>query len=322
MIVRWARPEDADGIMELIRQRIDWMNETGIMHHWNEVDYLELFPAAYFHEHCQAFLVAEEAGRLTGAVAAYERDDDWPDAAEPAFYLHHLVADRAFPGTGRLLLDAAEEEARKRGIRFIRGDSNLRLSDLNRYYEARGCRSKGLIWYDDYVGVKREKRLDEPNPDYADCGFLETEGLTDGTITLKITKQSPADPERGYVPAYHFAILDRDGNEAGACDLRIGYTEGLYYGGHIGYRVEEAFRGQHFAARACRLLFGLAARHGMGYLIITCDPSNAASARTALAAGCKWVERAVLPVNNEMRLTKGKEEVDIFAVSLDLQEIK
>ena len=93
--------------------------------------------------------------------------------------------------------------------------------------------------------------------------------------------------------------------------------ESLYYGGHIGYAVDAGYRGHHYAARACRLLFGLARRHGMGYLIITCDPENTASARTALAAGFEWVERAVLPETNEMRLTKGKEEAEIYAVSLD-----
>ena len=322
MIIRWANEQDADGIVKLIRDRISWMDASGLKNQWNDVDYLTVFPPEYFRENSGSFLVAEEAGRLIGAVAAYTEDRRWPDSEGKAFYLHHLVADEAFPGTGSRLLEAAEAEAAKRGIRLIRGDSNLRSQALSDYYEARGCRARGLIREGDYIGVLREKRLDGINPGYAEGGFLDTEGLSDGVIRLRLDRKSPEDPERGYVPAYHFTILDRDGAEAGTCDLRIGYTEGLYYGGHIGYQVEEAHRGRHYAARACRLLFGLARRHRMGYLIITCDPSNTASARTALAAGCKWVERAVLPEKNEMRLTKGKEEVDIFAVSLDLQEIK
>ncbi len=27
----------------------------------------------------------------------------------------------------------------------------------------------------------------------------------------------------------------------GKCDLRIGYSEGLFYGGHIGYTIDENF---------------------------------------------------------------------------------
>lgn len=316
MVIRWAVPEDADRIVELIQKRISWMNAKGVRHHWNDVDYLTIFPPKYFSDNLSSFLVAEEDGNLAGALAAYERDENWPDAKEPAFYIHHLVADEAFPGTGRLLLDAAEEEALRRGIRFIRGDSSLHNQPLSAYYEARGCRAKGLVFEGNYIGILREKRLDGDNQDYADCGFLETDTLTDGVILLRLDKKAPADPERGYVPAYHFTILSKDGAEAGTCDLRIGHTEGLYYGGHIGYEVKEAFRGRHFAARACRLLFDLARRHKMGYVIITCRPDNIASALTAQSAGCRFVERAVLPMDNEMRLAKGTEEVDIYAVSL------
>ncbi len=317
MLIRWAEPEDADGIVRLIRRRIGWMDSRGLKNQWNDVDYLTIYPPDYFRQNIGSFLIAEEDGILIGAVAAYTEDRKWPGKREPAFYLHHLVADEAFPGTGRRLLDAAEREALRRGIRFIRGDSNLRSQELSRYYEARGCRAKGLIREGSYIGVLREKRLDGPNPDYAAIGFLDTEGLTDGEISLQLERKAQADPERGYVPAYHFAILDPSGRKAGTCDLRIGYGESLYYGGHIGYAVDAGYRGHHYAARACRLLFGLARRHGMGYLIITCDPENTASARTALAAGFEWVERAVLPETNEMRLTKGKEEAEIYAVSLD-----
>lgn len=70
----------------------------------------------------------------------------------------------------------------------------------------------------------------------------------------------------------------------GVCDLRIGYTEGLYFGGHIGYSIDPEFRGHHYAAQACELLFLLAAKHHMPYLIISCNPDNWPSRKTAYAA--------------------------------------
>ena len=64
----------------------------------------------------------------------------------------------------------------------------------------------------------------------------------------------PADPVTGWVPTYHFAICLPGGEVAGICDLRIGQNRNLYYGGHIGYEVYEAYRGHHYAARAVTLL--------------------------------------------------------------------
>lgn len=39
----------------------------------------------------------------------------------------------------------------------------------------------------------------------------------------------------------------------GYCDLRIGYNDNLYYGGHIGYGINEEYRGHHYDAKACEL---------------------------------------------------------------------
>lgn len=35
----------------------------------------------------------------------------------------------------------------------------------------------------------------------------------------------------------------------GQCDLRIGYNERLYYGGHIGYQIDEKYRGHHYSKK-------------------------------------------------------------------------
>jgi len=47
----------------------------------------------------------------------------------------------------------------------------------------------------------------------------------------------------------------------------------------LGYSVEPAHRGHHYAARAGRLLLLLARSHGMETLWITCNPDNWASRR-------------------------------------------
>ena len=133
--------------------------------------------------------------------------------------------------------------------------------------------------------------------------FFEVDDLNDGEIWLKLHHTSPAMPEKQWVPAYYFRICDRDGNIMGRCDLRLGHTEGTWYGGNIGYTVFEDYRGHHYAAKACRLLAELAARHEMGYLIITCDPDNIASRRTCEAIGAGLVTIVPLPPDSDMRRT-------------------
>jgi len=141
--------------------------------------------------------------------------------------------------------------------------------------------------------------------------FLDTSDLTDGEITLRLDRTVEGDPERNWVPAYHFAICDAKGTVMGGCDLRVGYNENTYYGGNIGYHVDPPFRGHHYATKACRLLFRLARRHGMPSVWITCDPDNAALRRTCETLGGTLLEVADIPEDHPMRL-EGKTKVCIF----------
>lgn len=141
--------------------------------------------------------------------------------------------------------------------------------------------------------------------------FYDTKDLKSEEIFLKLTKTCDAQIEKGWVPAYYFDICLLDKTIIGTCTLRIGYNEKIYIGGNIGYRIEEAYRGHHYALKACLLLFNLARKHGMEKLIITCVPENAASSRTCELAGGKYLETAEIPKENEMYL-EGKRKVKVF----------
>ncbi len=146
--------------------------------------------------------------------------------------------------------------------------------------------------------------------------FLDTGGLNNGEIQLVLEKTVDAAPAKNWLPAYHFAICDLSGTRMGLCDLRIGHNESVYYGGNIGYRVEESYRGHHYAGKACLLLFGLARRHGMEYLIITCDPDNWPSRRTCEWLGGELLEIAELPEDNDMRVEDGERSKCIYQFPL------
>jgi tagatose 1,6-diphosphate aldolase len=135
--------------------------------------------------------------------------------------------------------------------------------------------------------------------------------LKNDEIYLKLTRTCEAEPEKQWLPAYYFDICLLDGRKIGYCDLRIGHNERTYIGGNIGYGIDEEFRGNHYAAKACKLLFRQARKHDMDYLIITCVPANLASSRTCELAGGKFLEIADIPTDNNMYL-EGKRQVKIY----------
>ncbi|MPN53901.1 hypothetical protein SDC9_201569 [bioreactor metagenome] len=102
----------------------------------------------------------------------------------------------------------------------------------------------------------------------------------------------------------------------GVLGLRIGYTEGLYYGGQIGYAVDEPHRGNGYAAAACRLVLPVAKAHGMTKLLITNDVNNFASRRVCEKLGLRFVRTALLPEWTEL-YCEGQRYINIFEWSDD-----
>jgi tagatose 1,6-diphosphate aldolase len=103
------------------------------------------------------------------------------------------------------------------------------------------------------------------------------------------------------VPTYHFRMIDEEsGSEVGSINLRLGWDENLtLYAGHVGYGVDEAFRGRRYASRSVMLLKPLAQRHGYAHLWITCNPENIASRRSCELAGAEFIETVDLPESSQ-----------------------
>lgn len=141
--------------------------------------------------------------------------------------------------------------------------------------------------------------------------FFDTDFLKNEEIELILEKTAKGNQEKGWVPAYHFAICNPEGIKMGVCDLRIGHNDLLYFGGNIGYRIEENYRGNYYAGKACRLLFELARKHNLEYVIITCNPDNIASKKTCEYLGGELLEVAEVPKGNDMR-ERGEREKCIF----------
>jgi len=124
--------------------------------------------------------------------------------------------------------------------------------------------------------------------------FIDLPELFDGVIYLLCVEKHPAIPEKKWVPSYSFDIC-MDEKTTGNINLRIGYTDRLYYGGHIGYSINEEYRGNGYAARACRLLIPVIKAHEMKKVLITTNHTNKASMRVCEKLGARHLRVAQLP---------------------------
>ena len=125
--------------------------------------------------------------------------------------------------------------------------------------------------------------------------------------------------ERLILP-YDFAIC-KDSEKIGEINLRVGYggfgpdESSLYYGGQIGYGVDENHRGNGYAVRACRLLLPVAKAHDMTKLLITNHIGNDASRRVCEKLGLRLVRTIRLPEWHDL-YKEGQRYINIFEWSI------
>jgi predicted acetyltransferase len=84
--------------------------------------------------------------------------------------------------------------------------------------------------------------------------------LADPVIALRLREVTPAIPEKGWAPAYHFTIVRRESDDPiGLLSLRVGSSDWLQlYAGHIGIAIAEPHRGHRYACHAVCVVAPLA----------------------------------------------------------------
>lgn len=110
---------------------------------------------------------------------------------------------------------------------------------------------------------------------------------SDGIIDLIPIHFTPPDPAMGFgrEQIWRITLHDHKG-EIGQISYRNGESRCIYYFGHIGYHIDEPYRGHHYARRACLLLEHEIRISGKSSVVITCDPGNEPSRRTCIGLGC------------------------------------
>lgn len=100
--------------------------------------------------------------------------------------------------------------------------------------------------------------------------------------------------QKGWKPYYIYNIIENH-HEVGRIVLREGTCQERYFDGHIGYTIEEEYRGHHYSREACILLFDIAKEKGMTQLMITCSPENIASRRIIESLPSQFIEEKEIP---------------------------
>ena len=124
----------------------------------------------------------------------------------------------------------------------------------------------------------------------------------DDDVALVLVEVETADRSSWGVLTYRFDVRRAaDGVRVGHLNLRVDPAcERTRYVGHVGYGVGPAYRGRHYAERACRLVLPVAAGCGLADLWITCGPDNPASRRTLERLGANLVETVDVPADHEL----------------------
>lgn len=124
--------------------------------------------------------------------------------------------------------------------------------------------------------------------------------FTDGVIDLYPIDLGEPDPGLGFGDTFDFLVAPHGVRaEAGQISIRLGESPAIAYFGHIGYHIDPPYRGHGWAERACRLLLPVMHRAGKEKVLITADPTNAASRRTCEKLGAVLLD--IVPVPPDMQ---------------------
>ncbi|MFC9247701.1 GNAT family N-acetyltransferase [Streptomyces sp. NPDC057136] len=142
--LRLAADTDLATLVRLRDDAARWMLAQGIAGQWQ--------PGELDEVHFRRIMadgevwLAETDGRVVGGWELWWADEDaWGPQPPVAGYVHRLMVDRsrARPGTGRLLLRAAEHRVAEHGRVRVRLDCLAGNTRLNAYYVAEGYRVVG-----------------------------------------------------------------------------------------------------------------------------------------------------------------------------------
>jgi predicted acetyltransferase len=130
----------------------------------------------------------------------------------------------------------------------------------------------------------------------------------DGDMRLRLDEIYEPTASPWAVPAYRFDVIS-EGAKAGTISLRVGDNDRLVrFAGHIGFGIDEQFRGRRLAGRAVKRLTPLAASYDLKPLWLSCNPDNRASMRVMDWLGATYIETIDLPSDYDRYYARGERQ--------------
>lgn len=141
----------------------------------------------------------------------------------------------------------------------------------------------------------------------------------EGEIKLKERYRTNEVTSYDGVPTVYYDILNIENEtKVGTIELRLSVKDDAYYYGHIGYNIIRQYRGNHYAYKACKLLFEIAKNEfNMDELIITCSPENLASYKTLKKLDGELIDFVEVPKNHLLYMN-GEKTKYIFRYKINL----
>ncbi len=102
----------------------------------------------------------------------------------------------------------------------------------------------------------------------------------------------------------------------GKISLRAGYNETTLVNGHVGYEIDEDYRGHNYGYYALEMIKSLAMDHGFRYLILTAAVDNFQSQKIIRRAGGSLIIYDYEVPKDHIFYVLGKPKMNIYEISL------
>jgi GNAT superfamily N-acetyltransferase len=139
-----AREEDVDLVIEILNEAAEWLESIGFPTRWNRA---QLSREKFLSQILQNEVFLAKLGNETVGTITLQWSDPvfWDGASADAGYVHKFTVRRAYAGRkfGEAMLQWAENEASRRGKKYLRLDCLSNNRKIREYYERTGFVHKG-----------------------------------------------------------------------------------------------------------------------------------------------------------------------------------
>ena len=144
--------------------------------------------------------------------------------------------------------------------------------------------------------------------------LLDKDLITGPVVSLKLQGFYEREVDSD-LPHYCFFIM-LGSHKIGSITLRLGYNESTHIHGHIGYTIDEGYRGYGYSYYALQLILALAKEHGYKHLLVTCDPHNLSSIKSVLKVGGILIEEERSVPKDHIYYVLGFTHLNCYLISL------